>query len=463
MGVGALDDGRRRHERCRFLSLAATRVAAMVATALVAVTPIACRRSAEPRATRIVLISLDTLRYDAFAGDADRATAMPLTLAWARNGAVFEHHYAASSSTHPSHATMFTGLHPWEHGVHSNGIPLGESSSTVAEVLHANGYATHAVVGSRMMIDGLGWGQGFDTFVAEFTEVVVDDAWAGSGGPIGAKFYSRADTVTRAALAAIDGDASARQFHFIHYFDPHAPYGDGDPTQAWTPPKLREVARAHADVPRALRAARDGYDDDTRYLDAQLGRVLNRLADDRDRVDTHVMLTADHGECFGEDGSFAHGQRLLPAVIHVPLVVLSPKIAAGRRSDVTGSVDVMATLLALAAVDYPAPRGRSVLVPAVPERSCSAMGMRRTFTKPAAEIRADGRAHALPDRQFYCVDQDGRLAVGNPTALESVESPARAALFKGIFTVFDVALSNSARAAADPQTVQTMRALGYVQ
>ena len=66
-----------------------------------------------------------------------------------------------------------------------------------------------------------------------------------------------------------------------------------------------------------------------------------------------MVIAADHGESFGEGGAVAHGLRLTDEQIRVPLVILSPRVAAGVRGDVAGSVDVAATLLSLAGVESP--------------------------------------------------------------------------------------------------------------
>ena len=66
---------------------------------------------------RIVLVTLDTLR-------ADGLEKMPATSAYARRGARFERAYSATSTTQPTHASLLTGLHPWEHGVTDNGEVL---------------------------------------------------------------------------------------------------------------------------------------------------------------------------------------------------------------------------------------------------------------------------------------------------------------------------------------------------
>src|SRR5205823_1626088 len=90
-------------------------------------------------------------------------------------GVLFERAYAAIPLTLPSHATLFTGLYPPEHGVRSNGESrLDDGIPTLAEVLVAEGYETAAFVGSFVLDSRFGLNRGFQTygdqFVADATE-----------------------------------------------------------------------------------------------------------------------------------------------------------------------------------------------------------------------------------------------------------------------------------------------------
>ena len=78
---------------------------------------------------------------------------------------------------------------------------------------------------------------------------------------------------------------------------------------------------------------RDSYDDCVADLDEQLGRLIDEL-DRRDILDrTWVIITADHGESFGEiPGVFWHGTSLYETQLHVPLVIIPPAGGPPARS-----------------------------------------------------------------------------------------------------------------------------------
>ncbi len=129
---------------------------------------LACGSGGEQRPVRRVLVTLDTLRLDVFAGG--ESSPLERTRRWADRGLVFERYYSATSSTQPSHATLFTGLHPWQHGVPRNGVLLAEEHLTPAEQLALEGFRSGAVVSSFPVHSSFGFAQGFDVYSEEFSE-----------------------------------------------------------------------------------------------------------------------------------------------------------------------------------------------------------------------------------------------------------------------------------------------------
>lgn len=363
---------------------------------------------------RIVLITVDTLRSDCLLAKPRRAPAMPRLMARSKAGLRFDRFYVPVPVTQSSHATMFTGLHPWQHGVSNNGIPLAKEHETLAERLRNAGFSTSAIVASFPVSAPFGFDQGFDTFDDCFTRGAGMFAWDLIAPD--QMFYSLAEDVTQAALAELDRRQDPRQFYWLHYFDPHEPYGDttAEPVKYGfdvVGPRVYDGQTAR----RQLRQVRRLYDADVRSMDRSLDRLLRRLDRDSEAYETHILLTADHGESFGEDGSMGHGTRLTPAQLHVPCVLLSPRVRPGVRLDVAGSIDVMPTMLALAGLPAPPGAGRSLLEP--PQDPPQVLGMRPSFETPWEELRLDGRIHTLYGEQFYLLDQTGTLYVGNSQSI----------------------------------------------
>ncbi len=115
--------------------------------------------------------------------------------------------------------------------------------------------------------------------------------------------------------------------------------------------------------PERLAALADLYDGELAWLDSQLGRLLELLEEDSDRP-WLLVVTADHGEHFGEHGILGHGHGLWEETQHVPLLVVGPGIPAGEVAEPVGLQDLGSTLLA--AAGDPRPLGRGRVLPGLP-------------------------------------------------------------------------------------------------
>jgi len=422
---------------------------------------------ADVPAKRIVLVTLDTLRQDSYASH------MPRTMERASRGRSFERYYSATSTTQPTHATLFTGQHPWRHGVSRNGMVLGEHHETIVERMHDAGYRTAAVVASFPVGRTFRFDQGFDRYHDRFNKGSLEgrapDEIGGEPGEEAGDdhFFSGARYVLRHALEALDELGGEKQFFWFHFFDPHPPYGDSGGRSrrnpGWIITRIRE---GHAPAAAVLDEARAGYDADVEHLDAALGRLLDRLDDG---VETHVVVVSDHGESFGEFGSLGHGERLTPEQIRVPCFILSDRVEPGVVSVPTGTVDLTATLLSLADLDASAETGRDLtaarLAPA------PIYGMRRTFGAPTVEVRVDLSQHAIgpADHRFFLVDGESYF-VGDEERVWRGDGAAPvgdAATEERLRTFFAVCRQELEGASidelTDEETLRTLRELGYVQ
>ncbi|MBZ0111992.1 MAG: sulfatase-like hydrolase/transferase [Thermoanaerobaculia bacterium] len=275
----------------------------------------------------VLLVTLDTTRADALGcyrnGGDDDAQSTPQLDALARSGLRFERAITASPLTLPAHASLLTGLTPPEHGIHDNGIAvLGEETPTLATLLRDRGYATAAVVGSRVLDRRFGLDRGFDLY---------DDTMAAEH--VGEYGYPErnAEAVTDAAIDWLEKQArpakSTPMFLWVHYYDPHAPYeapgdGPGDAT-----------ARYRAEV---------------QYVDQQIGRLLAAMPN-RPRI---VAAVGDHGEALGAHGEAAHGLLLHEPTLRVPLILSGPGVPKGEVVEgLVGSRRLAATLLQLTGAD----------------------------------------------------------------------------------------------------------------
>ena len=99
-------------------------------------------------------------------------------------------------------------------------------------------------------------------------------------------------------------------------------------------------------------------------MDAQVGRVIERLEAEGLGKDTFVVVTSDHGESLGEHGEKSHGFFVYDATLHVPLILKSAaSMPVGERiAAPVRTIDVLPTVLEALAVPVPEEaQGRSLL------------------------------------------------------------------------------------------------------
>jgi choline-sulfatase len=264
-------------------------------------------------ARNLVLVSIDTLRADRVGAYGHSAARTPVIDALAADGALFTRAFAVAPITLPSHASMMTGLYPPGHAARHNGIRVDAAVPTLAARLQSAGFATAAFVGAFPLDRRFGLNRGFATY--------GDRMPRGAPGRPANERPARA--VADEAIEWLHQHGSSRFFLWIHFFEPHAPYGNpGD-------------AR-----PLGMR-----YDDEVAEADRQLGRVLGAV---RDRTSsTLVAVTGDHGEAFGEHGEIAHSIFVYDTTLRVPLVLAGPAVPRRRIDAPVSHVDLAPTLLRL--------------------------------------------------------------------------------------------------------------------
>jgi len=310
--------------------------------------------------SNVVLVTLDTLRVDYLGCYGHPWIRTPVCDALAADGVAFDQAIAQAPSTAPSHASIFTSVYPFDHGT-ENGKPMVRGLVTLADVLRANGYETAAFTSStttRSINSGLQ--QGFDTYddslVAwsslfardEFQQLIFLYL-------IGIAHHSqvRGEVVSDRAIRWLDQRRTDRPFFaWLHYFDPHTPYG--------SPPPFRGTYAGKAADGLPMAADRERYAEDVSYADHQLGRFLGALRQRGLYDDTLILVASDHGEAFGEmhDGvsETRHGRYLYDTTQRVPLIVkpAGTRGMARRAGEQVELVDLAPTVLSLLRIDIPA-------------------------------------------------------------------------------------------------------------
>lgn len=310
----------------------------------------------------LIVLLVDALRADHVGGYGYPRETTPAIDALARDGIVFRQAVAASTFTKSSIASLFTGRFPFQHGVYwgsrrddSGAVRadlLGDGAVTLAEVLRDRGYLTEAWVQNSHLVSRMGFGQGFVDYRDQ------------QGG---------ATRITRLLERWLGGPGRRYPyFAYVHYIDLHDPYLPpppydamfGDPAGRDLDPYrgidldewgayLEAVRRGERTVePERLERLEALYDGQLRAVDDRIGELLGRLRRLGLYESSLIVVTADHGDGFGEHGFISHSTVPYEELVRVPLIVKLPGgRAAGTAVDrQVRLVDLYPTLLDAAGV-----------------------------------------------------------------------------------------------------------------
>lgn len=266
------------------------------------------RGAVDFRARSILLVTVDALRADHVgAYGYDRPTT-PALDELARTGVRFERAYAPTPHTSYSVTSLLTGKYM---------RPLllqgaGQDSDLFAGLLSTYGYKTAGFYPPAVFfIDSDRFSRfsqshlGFEYFKVEFAERELRLAQI-------EKFL---------ALQPKDQPV----FVWLHLFGPHEPYEDQP-----------GIDFGRRDV--------DRYDEEVAVADGTIGRARKLLSARDPRLLT--IVTADHGEEFGDHGGRYHGTTVYEEQVRVPLIIQGAELAAGTVvQQPVQTIDLLPTVL----------------------------------------------------------------------------------------------------------------------
>ena len=410
----------------------------------------------EVKNLNIVVIVIDSLRADRLSFYGYSKETAPFLSSLARRSVLFERALSASSTTAPATASIFTGVHPSEHGIitgfianqklskERQGITLNRIPAelkTLGEVFKAAGYRTYSLADNLNISVEMGYSAGFDKFET-----------------MRYKTAAAMNEILRNWQPEID--SGGKYFMYLHYMDPHTPYHRRSPWFEKTGDKQQRIASA--------------YDSEIRYLDEHLRQMFELYHWQENAL---VVVLADHGEEFLDHGGMGHGKTLYREVLHVPLFFSHPDLSTGRRvADYVTSMDLLPTLAGL--LDLPVEtswRGRS-LEPlldgsSLPDRDLFAELLRRPE-------HSRGAARSVVSGQWQLIDNQPKSGepYGELFDLQSdfsqrhdliqAESSRAAQLKKSLGKFIEGRLQlqqEQIQVDVDQETLRQLRTLGYLE
>ena len=377
--------------------------------------------AAPANAPNVLMIVLDTVRADALSAYGAARDTSPHLARLARQGVRFEHARSAAPWTLASMASMLTGRWPYQLSRSDPRVPWTQptrrsrNTSRVGVMRPGGSPANYIFCTGRYGLD-----RGFAHYIergVSFEDLLGSSAlgrqlcpladalrfeWSRLVGKtpepnaVDLRYYTRrrsASELNSAFLSWQSKQEGRPFFAFLNYFDAHAPYltppgqrkhfgllpesrAEFEMLRNWDDDRMKGLWGKEASVPptdRERALARDCYDDCIAYMDQQIARLLAELARRGLRKNTLVIITADHGEEFGENGLYGHFLSLHRAELDVPLLIIEPSKLPENHT-VTEPVSLRnlpATVVDLLGLEAQSPfPGRSLARFWKPEKSC---------------------------------------------------------------------------------------------
>lgn len=304
----------------------------------------------------MVLITLDTTRADHLGSYGYERETSPHLDALAADAVRFDMAIAQSAATPISHASILTGLNPYQHGLRvmyaTAGYRLPKTVPTLSTVLGKHGKQTAAFLSSFTVSEFFGLDRGFDVF---------DNGMSPDAAPIEGddgkwrwdpkQAQRRSDATTDRAVAWLR-TADPSFFLWVHYWDPH--------DTAVLPPEADFRSFAQKEGGPEANQLLLMYDAEIHFMDAQIGRLLEELKALDLYENTIIIVIGDHGQGLGDHDWFLH-RLLYQEQIRIPMIVRVPGVRPRVVEDLVRSIDVLPTVLDALGMDGPPVEGRSAL------------------------------------------------------------------------------------------------------
>jgi arylsulfatase A-like enzyme len=296
----------------------------------------------------------------------------------------FSQAIANGPNTPSSFPTILTSTHPMMYGGYRY---LDERRPFVAETFRKAGYDTVAYHSNPHLGKDHNYQTGFKIFndSAEGSDTVaglknrVEDRldpdsrlysmlrrlWHWFTMSTGTAAYAKAETITENALRWFETEHDGDPFFmWLHYMDVHYPFQPPDEAMddigfdqlstrrvAELNGKMQEDADSltEADVADLLKL----YVGEIKAIDQQIDRLFDLLEVKNLLSETVVIVTADHGEAFGEHGRFGHHPYLYDELLRVPLIVHAPGLESRTIDQQVSLLDIGPTLYDLLDIETP--------------------------------------------------------------------------------------------------------------
>ena len=294
----------------------------------------------------IVLIVCDCLRTDYAYND----EVMPFLNKLKNRNYFSENSYTNAPSTYFAMPTMLTGFMPFE-VTNKSGINSSNLNNYLPKVLKNRGYNTYGITANIVTSRLYGYDKHYDVFedfwnkksrtrkgkklrsIASIIPKNIKNTLLKPARSITKKFFrnqnvSIRDKVRGAQIVNVLKEqplTKDKNFIFMLFMEPHSPYAPVNKKQQFK--KIEELTMKlykndKSITKKETETLQKLYEEECTILDSHLKETFSHLQHSLDWDNTKFIITADHGEAFGETGYYTHPNEKIDNIHHikVPLI-----------------------------------------------------------------------------------------------------------------------------------------------
>jgi len=321
---------------------------ALIITLMCASCP--CMASPPDIRPNVIVIISDALRRDHLSCYGYHRNTSPNIDSFAEEATLYDNAFAQAPATKPSVASIFTSRYVVQHNMIDGRYILPDGFVTLAEFLKNNGYITAGFLENYILGLASNYQQGFDTWIIDERRNLPDN-----NDVTGDNFDAKIKAWVRA-------NSDAPFFLYLHYIDPHHPYGapgalynsfnkdyrgkiKGDEN-------LLKIRKLFASDKKELDHLISLYDSEILYMDTRFGAFIKHLKKLGLYDKTLIIFTSDHGEAFLEHGMLEHGGSLNAEQIIIPFIMKLPDPSGrGRSGRYVQHIDIFPTIASILSLD----------------------------------------------------------------------------------------------------------------
>ncbi len=404
----------------------------------------------------IIIVSFDALRADALGVYGyDRGTS-PNIDQWAQQAVVFERAYSAAPVTPTSFAAAFTAQLPFRTFKKWNLV----AGPTLAGSLSDAGYLSVGMINNSQVTEERHFDQGFSAL--QTFDAISDD-----------------EMLERGTRWLIE-NRHQRFFLWLHFLSPHSPYDyrakssqfyDATYSGAY---QTTSTSKFETEDPTEAQRIRDLYDGEVFYADYLFGQLRDFLQEQGLLENSILILTADHGEEFKERGTFQH-RYLYEETVRIPLIIQHPRTTGGGRSQTFFSnLDLWPTLAAMVGAKPPETSdGWNLLQPTDLDRAFVSVAMTDQNYRGMNLRQGDEKLilTCIPEMQAelynLAEDPEERNDLANTDSSRVRDLLQMLRLISGADepcqAIEDALAGKDQTEGLSPETIEGLRALGYIQ